>query len=258
MDHQNQSQMIKTLRCAGLLCSILSSVPAAADTIVTFDAGAEGWSGVGAVEGAGGNPGANFHMVNPDTFGMTLTNSTNAEFVFDYTTVSSATLNVDVQVDDISFFGSPVPRPWLVELRDYDAPPAGYPYVSVWYKFTDISAASTGSWTTFGVTIADTSAAGLPPGWGGTGAETGVGEPILPPGRTFASVLAGVDEVAFTTFEPGFFFGFTAFDMRVDNIGVATTVVGAPVPALPEWGLIALVTCLLAAGAGQVRRRSMA
>lgn len=250
--------MIGTVLRVGLLFNLLLATPALADTIVTFDAGAEGWTGVGAVEPAGGNPGANFRMLNPDTFGMTLRNTTHPDFVFDYTSVTSATISVDVQVADISFFGSAVSRPWIVELRDYDSPPAGYPFVSVWYKFTEISAAQNASWTTYSVMIADTSAAALPAGWGGTGAETGTGEPLLPADRTFASVLAGVDEAVFTTFEPGFFYGFTAFDMRVDNIGIATVGVPAPVPALPAWGALLLVTCLLAGGSVVIRRRAVA
>ena len=248
-------EMARTALTIGVFCGVFGGAVAIADTTVTFDNGAEGWGGVGTVEAAGGNPGANFHIVNPDTFGITVSTTTHAEFVFDYTTVASATLSIDARVEHINFFGTPVGRPWLVELRDYDNPPAGYPYVSVWFKFADISAAQHGSWTSFSVTIDDTSAADLPPGWGGTGAETPLAEPILPPGRTFASVLAGVDEAAFTTFEPGFVFGFTAFDVRVDNIGIATAPVGQLVPTVPEWGLIALTVSMLAGGVGVLSRR---
>ena len=66
-------------------------------------------------------------------------------------------------------------------------------------------------------------------GWGGTGAEDPVTyEPILPPGVTFADVLAGVDRMVFTTLQPGFFYGFTDFDLRIDNI---TAIREAPDPA---------------------------
>jgi hypothetical protein len=61
----------------------------------------------------------------------------------------------------------------------------------------------------------------LPAGWGGTGAEDpNTFEPTLPPDRTFASVLAGVDEIVFTTFKPGFFYIDEYFDVSVDNIAV--------------------------------------
>ncbi len=201
---------------------------AAADTVVTFDAGTAGWTGIGVIEPAGGNPGRHYHVVNPDTFGITITNNTNPEFIGDYTATPSVTLSIDLKVEDINFFGSPVSRPWLVDLRDYDDPEPGYPFTSVWYKFADVSEANTPDWTVLSVTIDDTRAAALPPGWGGTGAETGLGEPILPADRTFSDVLAGVDEIVFTTFEPGFFYGFTAFDLRIDNIAIATA---GPCPA---------------------------
>ena len=78
---------------------------------------------------------------------------------------------------------------------------------------------------TLGVTIDDPTATALPAGWGGYGAEDPVTfEPVLPAGRTFASVLASVDEIRFTTYEPGYFFGFTNFDLRFDNIVVASPV----------------------------------
>ena len=47
-------------------------------------------------------------------------------------------------------------------------------------------------------------------------------EPTLPDGVTFADVLANVDEVLFTTFVPGFFFGFTEFGLGVDNVTITT------------------------------------
>ena len=49
-------------------------------------------------------------------------------------------------------------------------------------------------------------------------------QPILPPGVTFADVMASVDELAFTTVEPGFFYGFADFDVRFDNLFIDRTV----------------------------------
>jgi hypothetical protein len=40
---------------------------------------------------------------------------------------------------------------------------------------------------------------------------------------TFADVLAGVDRIVFTTLEPGYMFGFTDFDLRMDNITIVRT-----------------------------------
>jgi hypothetical protein len=77
-------------------------------------------------------------------------------------------------------------------------------------------------WEHFSVTIADTSAMALPAGWGGYGAEDpNTFEPMLPPGRTFTSVLAGVDELAFSTLAPGYFYGFTDFDVSLDNLTIS-------------------------------------
>jgi hypothetical protein len=218
---------------------LVAAGPASGDTIVTFDDGPEGWSGPQGpggstvIDPSGGNPGANLHTVFSD-FGITFRNTTNTEFVGDYTQFVTFTLEIDTKVESIDFFGTPVPRPWLVELRDYDDPPAGYPFVSVWYKFADVSEATHATWTTFSVTVADTSAEELPAGWGGTGAEhPQTFEPILPADRTFSSVLEGVDEIVYTTFEPGFFFGETAFDLRIDNVSIASA--GTPVPgAVPQ------------------------
>lgn len=207
------------------LLALIAAPSMAQETVVTFDLGAEGWvgpsgsGGATVIDPAGGNPGANLHTVFND-FGITFHNDTNTAFVFDYTTVPSLSLGLDLLVESIDFSGIPVSRPWLVELRDRDNPPGGFPWVSVWFKFADISAADQGDWTTFDVEITDTAAVDLPPGWGGFGAEDGGGNPTLPANRTFTDVLAGIDEIAFTTLEPGFFFGFTDHDLRLDNIRI--------------------------------------
>lgn len=212
---------IKTLAFSILFCPALLG----AQAVVTFDAGLEGWSGPQGpgggtmIEQAGGNPGAHLRTVFND-FGVTFRTTSSPDFVFDYTTQPSLTLRVDLEVEAITFGGTPVPRPWLIALRDFDNPPSGFPWVSVWFKFADVSQATHGDWTTFSVSIADTAAADLPDGWGGFGAEDAVGNPMLPADRTFTDVLAGVDEVALTTLEPGFLFGFTDFDLRIDNISI--------------------------------------
>ncbi len=206
--------------------ALLASTAVAQTTTVTFDAGAEGWvgpsGGATTIQAAGGNPGANMRTVF-NNFGLTFLNSTNAAFRGDFTTADSVTLSIDVRVENLAFVGTQVSRPFLVELRDTTNPPAGYPWKSVWFLFAPISVANTGSWTTFTVTF-DPSATQLPAGWGGYGAETPTGNPILPPGVTFRDVLAGVDAMAFTTLQPGFAFGFTDFTLRLDNIRVTRTI----------------------------------
>jgi hypothetical protein len=91
------------------------------------------------------------------------------------------------------------------------------------------------------VNIDNPSSATLPAGWGGYGAEDPVTfEPELPADRTFASVLASVDEIRFTTYVPGYFYGFTNFDLRFDNITVAPGPVPEPTTLAGLAGLMTL------------------
>ncbi len=215
---------MKQAAIAGLTAA--AALASGQTTNVGFEAGAAGWSGPTGIGGAttiqttGGNPGHNMQTVFND-FGITFRTSTNPAFVQDYTQYASVTISIDIKVNDISMLGSPVPRPFLLDLRDRTSPPGGYPWVSVWYKFDDITSAAYGQWTTLSVTIDNPQSATLPPGWGGYGAEPPPNfEPALPANRTFASVLAGIDEVAFTTLEPGWFFGFTDFNVQIDNLRI--------------------------------------
>jgi hypothetical protein len=87
------------------------------------------------------------------------------------------------------------------------------------------------------VTIDDPASATLPPGWIGFGDEDPMTfEPILPPGATFATVLAGVDQFTITGAVPGFFFTDADYDMRIDNVAVT----------VPEPGMgVLLITALI-------------
>ena len=220
-----------TVKPALAPCALLIlAAPALASDIsavVDFESGVDGWSGPSGPGGAtnidptGGNGGgAGLRTVFND-FGITFRTNTNAAFLGDLSQHASVTISVDTRVDDISFFGTPAPRPWLVELRDYDAAVGGFPWSSVWYLFDNISAANNSNYTTYSVTIADPMSTTLPAGWEGYGAEDPMTfEPILPAGVTFADILSGVDEVVFTTLQPGFFFGFTDFDVTLDNITI--------------------------------------
>lgn len=214
---------------------------------VGFDDGTAGWAGP---SGSGGRSWiAPFrgqdrpaYRTRFSDFGISFANSSNTDFIGDYTALPAVQIGLDVKTLALSFFGQPVTRDLVVELRDHDNAPEGLPWVSVWYKLGTLDPGQSG-WSTWSVTIADTSATALPSGWGGYGAEDPVTyEPTLPADRTFASVLAGVDEIAFTTYVPGYFFGETAFDVVVDNLFIrAVSVVPEPAPlALLAAGLIAL------------------
>jgi hypothetical protein len=214
---------------------VLSS---ASHAIVTgFESGTEGWSVSGRdnISLVGGNPGANMDVELIDVFGAETRNNTNADFLGDYTLRGGPLrLAIDYKTNSISFFGQQVSRDLVLEIVDYNPPGSAYPYVSVWFKLGEISQAQPG-WRHFETTIADPNQTTLPPGWGGTGDEDPVTfEPRLPPDRTFTSVLRSVDELRFTTFTPGFFFGFTDFQVQVDNITLAV------VPEPASVGLIGI------------------
>ena len=219
--------MFRHIACLAAPAALLLALPAAAD-VTTFDNGTEDWSvsGRNDISQIGGNPGANMDVEVLDVFGMSIRNDRNTAFLGDYTRFGSQVeLTVDVKINSIwmyDFDGNPfeVPRNLIVELVDYaDDPEASFPYVSVWMNFGEISADLPG-WRRFS-TIIDPFSTELPAGWGGTGDEDPeTFEPRLPADRTFASVLANVEEIRFTSFEPGWFYGFTNFDMQVDNVGV--------------------------------------
>ena len=222
------------LRSRRLFAVLAACIPAAIASgqgcpDVGFDAGSDcGWFGVQGNDGfgggtfmrdAGGNPAWHLHTVFQD-FGIGFFNQSDPAWVGDWTRFRQVTVSIDVKVDSISFFGQSVARPWLVEFRDVDGATGGYPWNSAWFRFGTISAATHGSWMTFSVTF-DPRSAALPAGWRGSGAEDpATYEPVLPAGVAFRDVMRGVDTVAFTTLQPGMFFGFTDHSVRVDNIRV--------------------------------------
>jgi len=205
-----------------------SAIAADDTTTVTFDNGAQGWigsegpGGTTEIRPTGGNDDAHLYTIF-NNFGITFFNETNEAFIGDYTDADLITISIDVKVDRVFFFSQDVTRPWLVELRDYDARTNGSPWASAWFKFTSISQAEHSEWTTFSVTF-DPNSTELPEGWGGYGGEDpDTFEPTLPEGSTFADILSGIDTIAFTTLQPGFFFGFTDFEIGIDNITITRT-----------------------------------
>ncbi|MBL9140469.1 MAG: hypothetical protein JNK53_01265 [Phycisphaerae bacterium] len=186
---------------------------------VTFAAGAEGWSlnGWNTVTATGGNPAHRLHWNNfVDNFGMSARNSTHPAFIGDYTQKGPVTLSIDFQVNFIQFFGTPVPRDLVVILYD-DHTFNGAPAAAVW-KHVGTLPGGAMPWTTFSAQVTDVASAALPQGWRGAGAEDpNTFEPVLPAGRTWTNVLQGVDRIEFTTYVPGFFYGFTNFNLSIDN-----------------------------------------
>jgi hypothetical protein len=213
---------------------------------VTFDDGPQGWSMLGydTVTHVGGNPGAMLHFDNfYENFWMNVANTSNPNFIGDYTAKGPVTLSIDVRVNSITFFGQPVPRDLVLILHDYDEYNGNAP-ASVWFKLGTLPSSTNGQWLTFEATIDNVNSDTLPAGWNGAGDEDPVTyEPVLPAGRTWANVLQGVDRIEFTTAEPGWFYGFTNFNMMVDNISIR------PVPGAGAMGVFAV------AGLASIRRR---
>ena len=219
--------MNSTPHAIGMILAVSLACRAHADQscdedVVTFSDGLQGWVGTNGSTGSteleetGGNPGHHLHTIF-NNFGIEFHNDTNADVFQSLLSYDEVTIEVDLKVDEINFFGTPATRPWVLEIRDYDDVPAGHLWVSVWYLFEWVGAED--DWRTFAVTITDTTSSEPPAGWGGTGSELPPDyEPSLPVDRTFASVLAGADEIAFTTYQPGWGFGFTDFDVRFDNV----------------------------------------
>lgn len=192
--------------------------------VVTFDNGPSGWSISGRtnVDTIGGNPDACLGEFLDDVWSMDIrTDDAGTDvdpFLGDLSRYGPFHVSVDVQMYSIvDFFGDPVPRDLIVEFRDFNPEGSDYPWVSVWTTIGSFTG-SFEAWRTFGVDVADPTATALPPGWGGTGAESIFGDPQLPASRTFASVLASVDQVVFTTMVPGYFYADSDFDCRADNI----------------------------------------
>jgi len=205
--------------------------------VTTFDNGTEGWSVSGRdnISQTGGNPGANMDVQVIDVFGADIRNNT-PNYTGDFRNRGLMSFTVDIQIDSISFFGSEVPRDLVIELRNFDTDNWGG-FASVWAPLGTLTS-SNSAWTTYSADL-DSSAFDLPSGWFGAGFEDpNTFEPILPPGVSVQDVLSGVDEIAFTTFVPGFFFGFTNFDMSVDNVGIIVPTPSAAV-VLPLGAMLA-------------------
>lgn len=221
-----------------LAISLSSSIAMAGPTssYVDFSSGAQGWEGTQPADGIGGS-GIDTSLGNAapalrtviNNFGISFSNSTNQNYLGNYGALGSVTIGLDIIANSISYFGQNVSRNLVVELRDYANTPAGMPYTSVWFDLGQIDV--TKGWQSLSVTIADTTAAALPAGWGGYGSPDDANGPSLPTDRTFADVLASVDELVFTTYVPGFFYGFTDFDVAIDNISVSAGVAEVPEPA---------------------------
>jgi MYXO-CTERM domain-containing protein len=219
---------------AAIACMGAAGTAHATVHITTFDNGLEGWSNTGRTNTSlAGNPGACLDDTLNDVFGISIRNSTNPNFVGNLAARGGPmTVGVDIRTDSYTFFGTEVTRTLIAEFVDNTPSSTGLPYVSVWVPIGTI--VGNGLWTSYQTPAFNPASTAMPAGWGAFGAEDASGNPKLPLDRTFASVMASVDEIRFSTFVPGYFFGFSNAIMAVDNPRIA--VVPAP-GALAMLGL---------------------
>jgi len=225
------------------LAGVLTAAQAFEAKVVTFDGGSEDWTHGGdcaTVFPDGGNPGAYWNVASIECESgsvllqpwFILTNSSDPAFVGDYTAKGPVRLSIDVDVIDYTYywFGNPVEeyRQVVFEFVDYDNPytdpVTGYswPWTSVIYPAGYLPNRAL-AYKTFVVDIPDPNATQLPEGWTGFGGpeDPSTYLPQLPPGVTFADVMAGVDEIQIHSIEPGYFYDFGfVHDLNFDNITI--------------------------------------
>ncbi|GMV25466.1 MAG: hypothetical protein AMXMBFR58_14970 [Phycisphaerae bacterium] len=165
-------------------------------------------------------------LPNVDVWGLQIRNeSPDSPVIGDLTGYTGGmTYTAQIRVFSLNnFFDEPIDPAWFpvcIEFVDYGDPDNNIPMASV-YKIGDSLGQIEEGWKTFTFEVPDPSQVDLPAGWGGTGAEDpNTYEPILPPGRTYANVMASVDEVRITTMLPGYFYGANWWNVGVDNIQV--------------------------------------
>lgn len=196
----------------------------------------------------GGNPGNYMGVPYMDFWGVTLGNADSKSPVnTDYTQLGGPVrFSVDVSVFALdNFFGDamdPSEWPLVLQLHDRGDPNDSGDDVSVWTLGPGLPRQADG-WTRLEYLLPDPNSADIPQGWGGTGAWDDFGNPILPPDRTWSDVLASIDEVQFTTFVPGYFYGANFWEVGFDNVRVEV---------VPAPGALALLGL---AGACATRRR---
>lgn len=240
---------MKHLLCAATLAGLAGSAALAGNILVNenFDNGAGDWFLQGQQNlFPGGESGNYLGIPLIDAFGVTL-HAASGPLTGDLTQYGGLEFSLSMRTFAFNNFdGQPIDpafRPLTLQFVDTGDPDDFTDDVSVYVVSGSLPQVKD-EWSTISFTVPTTMGAGLPAGWGGTGDEDPeTFEPILPADRTFESVMQSVDEVRITTFQPGFFYGFSFYEVGVDNLVVR---------AVPAPGAIAVMGV---AGVGMLRRR---
>lgn len=236
-------------RMCGAAASLLWASTAAAGTPLFFEdfetiGDYQGWlvNGNQYVE-EGGNPGSYMGVPLMDFMGITLRNETAGSPMTGDLSRHGGPIRfqVDVRTFNLYTFGGndldPAFFPLALQLVDYGDPDDFMDDVSVYVVGESLPGQNDG-WQTLTFMIPDPTSTDLPAGWGGTGDEDPVTfEPILPAHRTYADVLASVDEFRLTTFIPGYFYGFNFWEVGFDNVRADVVPAPAGLAALGIAGL---------------------
>lgn len=224
------------LAIAGLAlsCAAAQAAPAANGMVTTFKNGDGGWigrigpngTGVTFVEERFGDRKPSYRTQYSDFLknGLRWYND-GKRWTGDYSVVPSFTFGVDVNTFKLQEGQNATTRDLMVYFIDAHHPPKGYDSISVGVKIGTLEMGT--GWQQFTVTIPDTHSLTLPDGWVGTGATDADGNPMLPPGRTFAEVMSQVDEIAIQTVRQPNVLVLDDFDVAIDNPHVVAVCPGS-------------------------------
>jgi hypothetical protein len=206
----------------------LAGTPAMAQVLLSEDfelGNNSGWWSTGGSElfFSNGNPGAYLGVPYGDWYWITLgTEQVGNAGTGDLTRHGGPLeFAVDIRVFQLhNWFNEPMnPNNFPVVIQFVDG--TGPWEVSVFYVGNGMPRVEQ-EWVRFTFEVPDPTGTALPPGWGGTGDEDPVTyEPILPPGRTYRSVMENVTEVRITTAVPGYFYIPSWWEVGFDNLAIS-------------------------------------
>jgi hypothetical protein len=227
---RGDSTMLKRFPLPAIFaCCGLAMAAATTSAQVLLDEGfengqANGWEATGGstLLGAGGNPGWYMGVPYGDWYWLTLSTESAGNPLIGNLSRHGGALEVSVDALVLQLHN------WFNEPMDpgnfpvvFQFTHAADPTISVYWIGPGMPAVANG-WTTITCEIPDPTSTTLPPGWGGTGDEDpNTYEPILPPGYTYASVMANIGNFRVTTAQPGYFYIPSWWEAGFDNIKVS-------------------------------------